>query len=59
MQYQFGMTGILAGFVYAALLVCAILILGIRFVRRTDIMDILNAGRKTEMVREKERKTSL
>lgn len=52
MQYQFGMTGILAGFVYAALLVCAILILGIRFVRRTDIMDILNAGRKTEMVRE-------
>lgn len=52
MQYRFGMTGILAGLIFAALLVCSILIMGIRFVRRTDIMDILNASRKTEMVRE-------
>ena len=52
MQYRFGMTGILAGLIFAALLVCSILIMGIRFARRTDIMDILNASRKTEMVRE-------
>lgn len=52
MRYRFGIAGALAGLIFAALLVFCILILGIRFIRRADIMDILNACRKTEMVRE-------
>lgn len=46
-----GAAGILAGLCFAAVLSLGILVLGVRFIRRTDIMDILNAGRKTEMVR--------
>lgn len=52
MQYRFGIAGILAGILFAVMLSVCILILGIRFIRRANIMDILNAGRKTEMVRE-------
>lgn len=52
MRYRFGIAGILSGLIFAALLVLCILILGVRFIRRADIMDILNACRKTEMVRE-------
>lgn len=52
MQYSIGMTGILAGLLFASALCLCILILGIRFIRRANIMDILNAARKTEMVRE-------
>ena len=50
-QYRPGAAGILAGLCFAAVLSLGILVLGVRFIRRTDIMDILNAGRKTEMVR--------
>lgn len=52
MQYRLGPVGILTGLGFAAGLSVGVLILGIRFIRRTDIMDVLNAGRKTEMVRE-------
>lgn len=52
MQYRFGIAGVFAGLGFAAVLSLCVLLLGIRFIRRTDIMDILNAGRKTEMVRE-------
>lgn len=50
-QYRPGAAGILAGLCFAAVLSLGILVLGVCFIRRTDIMDILNAGRKTEMVR--------
>ncbi len=50
MQYRIGLTGILAGLIFAAALTLCILILGIRFIHRANIMDILNAARKTEMV---------
>lgn len=52
MKYRFGIAGVLGGLLFAAALSVCILILGIRFIRRTNIMDILNANRKTEMVRE-------
>lgn len=52
MKYRLGIGGVLAGLLFAAALSVCILVLGIRFIRRADIMDILNAGRKTEMVRE-------
>lgn len=52
MQYRFGIAGILAGLLFTAILAVCILILGIRFIRRADIINILNACRKTELVRE-------
>ena len=52
MRYSIGFTGIFAGLLFAAALSLCILFLGTRFIRRANIMDILNAGRKTEMVRE-------
>lgn len=51
-RYRLGMGGIIAGILFAAALSVCILILGVRFIRRANIMDILNANRKTEMVRE-------
>ncbi len=52
LRYRLGIAGALAGLLFAAALSVCILILGIRFIRRANIMDILNANRKTEMVRE-------
>ncbi len=52
LSYRFGAGGILTGLLFAAVLSLAVLILGIRFVRRANIMDILNTCRQTEMVRE-------
>lgn len=52
LQYRPGIAGIFAGILFAAMLSLCILVLGIRFIRQADIMDILNASRKTEMVRE-------
>lgn len=51
MEYRPGLAGVLTGLGFAAGLSACVLILGIRFIRRTDIMDVLNAGRRTEMVR--------
>lgn len=50
--YRIGITGVLAGLLFAAVLTFSILIAGIRFIRQANVMDILNACRKTEMVRE-------
>lgn len=50
-KYRPGAAGAAAGLCFAAVLSLCVLILGIRFIRRVDLMDILNAGRKTEMVR--------
>ncbi|MCI8560487.1 MAG: ABC transporter permease [Dorea sp.] len=52
LQYRLGIGGVFAGIFFAAVLSLCILILGIRFIRRANIMDILNASRKTEMVKE-------
>ncbi len=52
MQYRIGFAGIFAGILFSAALSLSILFLGTRFIRRANIMDILNASRKTEMVRE-------
>ena len=52
LKYRPGNAGIFAGILFAAILSLCILILGIRFIRQADIMNILNASRKTEMVRE-------
>ena len=52
MQYRFGIAGVFAGLLFAVALSLCILFLGIRFIRRADIMEILNAGRKTEIIRE-------
>lgn len=52
MQYRFGLAGICAGLLFAAALSLCILLLGTRFIRRANIMDILNASRKSEMVQE-------
>ena len=51
-EYRIGITGVLAGLLFAAALTFSILIAGIRFIRQANVMDILNACRKTEMVRE-------
>lgn len=52
MRYSFGVAGIFAGACFAFALSVCILILGVRFIRQANIMDILNAHRKTEMVHE-------
>lgn len=51
MRYRFGITGVLAGLLFSGVLSLCILWSGIRFIRRSNVMDILNAGCKTEMVR--------
>lgn len=52
MRYRLGIAGMLGGLCFAAVLSFGILIMGIRFIQKTNIMEILNASRKTEMVRE-------
>lgn len=50
--YRFGMGGFLAGILFALLLALLLGVTGRLFVNRTDIMDILKAGQKTETVKE-------
>lgn len=52
MRYRFTPLGIAAGLLFTAFLILCIGAAGIRFVKRTNIMDILNDRRKTEMVKE-------
>lgn len=52
MKYRVGPVGLGVGIVFALFLVLCIFFLGIRFIRRVNIIEILNAQRKTEMVRE-------
>lgn len=49
--YRFGIGGLIAGLLFALLLALFLGITGQRFINRTDIMDILRAGQKTEMVK--------
>lgn len=50
--YQFGAGGFLAGLVFALILSLLLGFMGRLFVGRSDIMDILRANQKTEMVKE-------
>ena len=52
MQYRFGMTGMLAGILMTILLMFALSIIGWRFVKKSDVMEILRTQQKTEMVKE-------
>lgn len=52
LKYRVGALGLAVGIVFALFLVLCIFFLGMRFIRRVNIIDILNAQRKTEMVRE-------
>lgn len=52
LTYRFSMTGAAAGFLFACFLVLCIGAAGKRFVKRANIMDILNEQRKTEVVKE-------
>lgn len=52
MQYRFGMTGMLAGILMTILLMFALSIVGWRFVKKSDVMEILRTQQKTEMVKE-------
>lgn len=52
MRYQFGPAGAVVGILYTLFLALCILTAGLRFIRRADIMDILNDQRKTEMKKE-------
>lgn len=52
LKYRVGALGLAVGIVFALFLVLCIFFLGMRFIRRVNIIDILNAKRKTEMVRE-------
>lgn len=52
MKYRVGAAGLAVGTVFALFLVICIFLLGIRFIRRVNIIEILNEQRKTEMVRE-------
>lgn len=52
MRYRFTPFGIAAGLLFTAFLILCFGAAGVRFVKRTNIMDILNDRRKTEMVKE-------
>lgn len=52
MQYRFGMSGMLAGILMTILLMFALSIVGWRFVKKSDVMEILRTQQKTEMVKE-------
>lgn len=51
MQYRFGFVGFGAGILFALCLALFLFYFGRRFVNRSNIMDILRAGHKAEMVR--------
>lgn len=50
MRYRFGFTGFGVGILFALVLSLFLFINGLRFLKKTNIMDILRAGHKTEMV---------
>lgn len=52
MSYRFGISGIFAGTGFAVILAFVLGIMGRRFVSKTNIIDILKAGQKTESVKE-------
>lgn len=52
MKYQFGFDGFIVGIAFAMILCLFLGIYGRKFVKRTDIMEILRTQHKTEMVKE-------
>lgn len=52
MTYRFGIGGIFAGLCFALLLMLLLAVTGRRFVKKSDIMDILRTSRKTELAKE-------
>lgn len=52
MKYQFGFDGFIVGIAFAMILCLLLGISGRKFVKRTDIMEILRTQHKTEMVKE-------
>ncbi len=52
MIYRFGLAGFLPGILFSMLLALALGAAGRRFIRRSDIMEILRTQQKSEMVRE-------
>lgn len=52
MVYRFGEMGFLPGILFCVVLALALGLAGRRFVSRSDIMEILRTGQKSEMVRE-------
>ena len=52
MKYQFGFDGFIVGIAFAMILCLFLGISGQKFVKRTDIMEILRTQHKTEMVKE-------
>ena len=52
MTYQFGIAGFLPGILFAAALFVMLGFAATKFIRRSDIMDILRTSHKTEMVKE-------
>lgn len=50
MTYQFGWMGLLLGIIFSVFASICIFILGIRFIGRTDIINILNEHRKSETI---------
>lgn len=51
MRYRFGFAGFGVGILFTLILALFLFYYGLRFVKRSNIMDILRAGHKTEMVR--------
>ncbi|MGI6011549.1 MAG: FtsX-like permease family protein [Ruminococcus sp.] len=52
MAYRFGPAGFLPGILFSVVLALALGMAGRRFIRRSDIMEILRTQQKSEMVRE-------
>lgn len=52
MHYRFGAAGFLPGILFGAVLACALGAAAGKFVRRSDVMEILRTRQKSEMVRE-------
>lgn len=51
MAYRFGVQGLLVGAVFCIFVVICIFFIGVKFIKRTNIIDIINENRKSEPVR--------
>ncbi|MEG2788563.1 MAG: FtsX-like permease family protein [Romboutsia sp.] len=52
MSYQFGLTGLLFGIVFSIFVTLCIFINGVKFIKRSNIMDVIYEQIKSEVVRE-------
>lgn len=52
MIYHIGWTGIILGVVFCLFVTLCIFIMGVKFIKRTDIIDIINEHRKCETVKD-------